>query len=122
MLYKLYTYSPLATLVSLLGSLGAVMSAAGAIVLFSRIKDSALFVLPAILLAALALFLYLYVYRKLSDKINADTIDKKLRKDAKFCARFCNDNPGSYDQVAEMNPDFAAQYTQNEKGKYVKIG
>lgn len=122
MFYKIYQYSMLATLVSVLGSLGAVFSAAGAVICFSKVKENAVMILPGVLLATLAFASYWFIYRKLSDKVAENAVDKKLRNNPSFAARYCNDHPGSYDQICELNPSFASMYSLNEKGKAVKNG
>lgn len=122
MFYKVYTYSPLATLVSVLGSLCAVFCAAGAVVCFSKFKESHVMAVPGVLLAALALASYLFIYRKLADKVAEKAVDKKLRSNPKFAARYCNDHPGSYEEICGMNPSFASMYSLNENGKAVKNG
>ncbi|MBR2284512.1 MAG: hypothetical protein IJ874_08880 [Ruminococcus sp.] len=120
MVYKMYTYSVKATAVSVLGSMLAFFAAIGAAACFNAVKSSSFNVIPGIILALLAVFFFVYVSRKLPDKVAEKDVDKKLRTNVKFAARYCKDNPAMFEAVCEMNPELAEQYHLTDEGKLEK--
>ena len=119
--YKSYKYSPKATLVSLFGSLGALIFVCiGAAMVFGSGGNIPVIVggVPVI---ALGVFLFVYVSRKLPDKIAAEDGPKNIRTKAGFALTFVREHPEQYDYIRSINPDFAAKYTRNEQGKVVRI-
>ncbi len=67
--YKNYPYAPRATLISVLGSMGALLSAVAAVLLFSCYSKNIIFIPLGILCAAAAVCSYIFLYMKLARKI-----------------------------------------------------
>lgn len=118
--YKMYPYSVKATLLSAGSSVLAFVLALLAILSFSNIDNIILKVLAVAVLAAGAVFSFVYLSRQLPDKIAEKEFNTRIVSDAKYAYNYCSQNPQHYDAVAQGNPDFAEKYCLNEKGKVVK--
>ena len=120
MVYRNYPYSFKATFLSVLINFGALFSAAGAVIAFSAMKNKVLGVLVAILLAALAVFLFVYVGRILLDKLAEKWSAENIRTKPGVAFQYVMAHPEEYERVAAENPKFAENYVINEKGRCVK--
>ena len=118
--YKNYPFSPLATLISALANVVGLFAAIGAIFLITLVRSNAAILIPAVLLAALAVFLIVYVGRKMTDKLSEKWSDQNIRTKPRFAYQYCMQHPEAYQQLAEINPEFGAKYMINEKGKIAK--
>ena len=124
--YRNYPYAPGATTISAFANLLALLSAVGAIAciggFFTQNAKNVLLLLGGVALGALAVFLFLYVGRKLTDQIAEKETKKNLRTKARFAYNYCRQHPEAYETLKAENPDFAAKYTRDETtGKLVKI-
>ena len=68
--YRNYPYSTKATMISVLANIGGYLAGIGAVVAVAMIENKVLGVALCVVLAALALFLFIYVGRKLTDQLN----------------------------------------------------
>ena len=117
--YKIYQYSVKATACSVVFSLVSLLLAVLAIACFN-LSNPVLTVLGVVFFAAAAVFCYIYLSRKLPDKIAEKEFNKKITTNAKFAYRFCKQNSGYFESVAAQNPEFAENYMLNDEGKVVK--
>ena len=118
--YRNYPYSTKATLISVLANIGGYLAGIGAVVAFSMIENKAVGVTVAVILAALALFLFIYVGRKLTDKLSEKWSEENIRTKAGVAFQYVMANPDEYDRIASINPEFAQKYEMGEKGRPVK--
>ena len=116
--YKNYPYSPLATFLSICTSLFAMLFAVFAFVCI--LQKTLVYILVAILLAAAAAFLWLYVYRKLIDRLAEKWSDQNIRTKPRFAALFCRQHPEAYEEICSYNADFAQKYQMDDNGKLIK--
>ena len=119
--YKIYQYSVKATVCSVAFSLVSLVLAVLAIACFN-LSNPVLTVLGVVFFVAAAVFCYIYLSRKLPDKIAEKEFNEKITTNAKFAYRFCKQNPGYFESVAAQNPEFAENYMLNDEGKVVKAG
>ena len=118
--YKSYRYSPKATIVSALGSVGALLLVICGIALIASAEGNFGMIAAGIALAALAVFVFIYVSRKLPDKIAAKDGPKNIRTKAGYALQYVREHPDQYDAIRAANPAFAEKYTRNADGKIVK--
>ena len=118
--YRSYKYSPKATFISAAANVGALLAGVGAFVCLLGLENKAVGIPVGIVLAALALFLFIYVGRKLTDKLAEKWSEENIRTKARFAYLYVCENPGEYEKIAAINPDFAAKYEMGENGKPVK--
>ncbi|MBO4909764.1 MAG: hypothetical protein J5476_10865 [Lachnospiraceae bacterium] len=118
--YRNYPYSTKATLISVVANIGGYLAGIGAVVAFSMIENKAVGVTVAVILAALALFLFIYVGRKLTDKLSEKWSEENIRTKAGVAFQYVMANPDEYDRIASINPEFAQKYEMGEKGRPVK--
>lgn len=119
--YKSYPFAPKASVLSAVSAFGTYLCVIGAICMVALgVQRSFLWVLAAVALLAAAAALYLLVYRKIvPEKAKAET-ETNVKTKGSFAAMYCNQHPEAYDELMRVNPDFAARYTRNEKGRVVK--
>ena len=121
--YKSYPCAPAATLCSALCSCGALLSAIGAIALVGgffasgSINHEIWALLVGLLLAALAVFLYFVVYRKVIPAMAEKQTQNNIRTKADAAYLFCQSNPEAYDELRAVNPAFAQKYERDETGR-----
>lgn len=118
--YRYYRYSGLATLISILANIGAIISALTAAYMFLAAENRVMGIIVGIITAALALFLFIYVGRKLTDRLAAKWTEKNIRTKPGIAYEYCHDHPEEYERVAGLNPKFASKYRMDENGKIVK--
>ena len=97
---------------------GTILSAALAVVLF--IQLTAVKIIIGLLLGALAAFLYFIVYNKKIPEKAEEITKKNIETKPGFALQYCRQNPRDYDDIAAVNPAFAAKYMLDENGKIVK--
>lgn len=121
--YKYYPYSPKSNLISMLCTLVALVGLFGAIYCFYGAfgKDQKVYwlILPAVVSLALVVAAIYYDKKILPPKAAEDS-EKNISTKGSFAAQYCRAHPEAYDRLMETNPDFAANYTKNEKGRIVK--
>ena len=117
--YKMYTYAPKATCLSVLSSVFSIISFIGAIACFYTISGSMKYIL-AVLLLALAVFLFVYCSRILPDKVAEKESEKNITTKARYALIYCKEHPEEYAAIAAVNEAFARKYMLNEAGKIVK--
>ena len=120
--YKQYPYAPRATFVSVLCSLVALMFVLTGVALFTEAigeKEYGGCVL-AVLIAAVAIPIYIFGSNKWSAKIAKKDGLKNIYTKAKYGLRYVNAHPEAYETILQANPAFAAKYVRNEQGKIVK--
>ena len=120
--YKDYPFAPKYTFISLAAEFGALFSAFGGIALIITAFKSGnyLLLLPGVVLLPLGVFLYLRVYRKIIPEKAAIASEINIKTKGKYAASYCWRHPEAYEELMQINPDFAARYTRNEKGRIVK--
>ncbi len=118
--YRNYPYSTKATLISVVANIGGYLAGIGAVVAFSMIENKAVGVTVAVILAALALFLFIYVGRKLTDKLSEKWSEENIRTKAGVAFQYVMANPDEYGRIASINPEFAQKYEMGEKGRPVR--
>lgn len=118
--YRNYPYSTKATLISVVANIGGYLAGIGAVVAFSMIENKAVGVTVAVILAALALFLFIYVGRKLTDQLSEKWSEENIRTKANVAFQYVFANPDEYDRIASINPEFAQKYEMGEKGRPVR--
>ncbi len=96
------------------------LAGVGAFVAFLGTDNKAVGIPVGIVLVALAAFLLIYVGRKLTDKLAEKWSEENIRTKARFAYLYVCENPGEYDRIAAINPDFAAKYEMGENGRPVK--
>ncbi len=119
MVYRSYPYSFGATLISVLANLGALLSVFGAATMFGN-RNRSLGMAGGIFFIALAIFLFVYVGRILTDKLAEKWTDKNIRTKPGIAYQYVCAHPQEYDRVAAVNPAFAEKYAFDEKGRLVK--
>lgn len=119
--YKSYPFAPKASVLSALSACGTYLCVIGAICMVALgVQKSFLWILAAVALLAAAAALFFLVYRKIvPEKAKAET-ETNIRTKGSFAAMYCNRHPEAYEELMQTNPDFAAKYTRNEKGRVVK--
>ena len=119
--YRNYTYAPSCTLLSAAGSLLALLCVIGGIACFTFFSSKPVVaILGAIVLLGAAFCSWWFLGRKLPDKLSPKISEKNIRTKAGYAAMYCRQHPQAYPSLCQQNPDFAAKYTFNEKGKLVK--
>ncbi|MBP8968875.1 MAG: hypothetical protein KBG42_06280 [Lachnospiraceae bacterium] len=118
--YRNYPYSAKATMISVLANIGGYLAGIGAVVAVAMIENKVLGIALCVILAVLALFLFIYVGRKLTDKLNEKWAEENIRTKAGVAFQYVMSHPEEYDRVAAMNPEFAQKYEIGEKGRPVK--
>lgn len=118
--YKNYKYSTLATLVSGISSLGAVVLFILGCFGGSLIDSKPIKIVVMVISIAAAFFIFVYCSRILPDKIAEKDFAKKIKTSAAVALLYCNDHPDEFDAIAAENPNFAAKYRKDENGKIVK--
>lgn len=116
--YRNYPYSPLATLLSVCTSLFAMLFAVFAVVCI--LQKTLVYILAAILLAGIAAFLWLYVYRRLIDRLAEKWSEQNIRTKPRFAALYCREHPEAYGELCAQNAEFAQKYRLDENGKLRK--
>ena len=114
--YRYYRYSGLATLISILANIGSILAIIGAA--YMLLVDGK-YVL-GIILAALAVFLFVYVGRILTDKLARKWGEKNIATKPHIAKQYCTENPEEYERVAAINQKFAEKYMLGANGKIVK--
>lgn len=99
--YKIYTFSPLATLCSVGINLAAALFAIFGIAKFS---DN---VFIGVILVLIGLVLYFYVGKVIPDKVAETNGRKNIETKANYALTFCVQNPGAVDEIMEVNEKFA---------------
>ncbi len=118
--YKNYPYSPLATLISALANVFGVGLAVGGIAMIaSGLKDFGM-ILGGVVMIALAVFCFVYVGRKLTDKLSQKWSEKNIRTKPRYALQYCRQHPEAYAELAKLNPAFGEKYMMGENGKVVK--
>ena len=118
--YRNYPYAPKATVLSGIANGCGYLAAIGAIVTLLAIPQSPVYIIPTILLGALAAFLIVYVGHKLTDKMARPETEKNITTKPRVAAAYCQANPDEYEHIAQINPEFSQKYVMNEKGRCVK--
>ena len=118
--YRNYPYSTKATMISVLANIGGYLAGIGAVVAVAMIENKVLGVALCVVLAALALFLFIYVGRKLTDQLNEKWAEENIRTKAGVAFQYVMANPEEYDRIASINPEFAQKYEMGEKGRPVR--
>ena len=118
--YKMYTYAPKATCVSVISSLASIFAFIGAIACIYVVSGPVLNWVLAVLLFALAVFLFVYCSRKLPDKLSEKESEKNITTRARYALIYCKEHPEAYETLVAQNKDFAGKYMRNETGKIVK--
>ncbi|MBO4887947.1 MAG: hypothetical protein J5589_06525 [Firmicutes bacterium] len=118
--YRNYTYAPSCTLLSALGSMLAFLAAIGGIVCIVMVKEKPVMAVVGVLLLIAAFCSWWFLGRKLPDKLSPKISEKNISTKPGFAAMYCREHPEAYASLCQKNPDFAAKYTFNEKGKLVK--
>ena len=90
--YKNYPYSPLATLISAVANVFAVLFAVGGI---------------AMIASGLRL-------------ANYGWSEKNIRTKPRYALQYCRQHPEAYAELAKLNPAFGEKYMVGENGKIVK--
>ena len=103
-----------------MANIGGYLAGIGAVVAFSMIENKAVGVTVAVILAALALFLFIYVGRKLTDQLSEKWSEENIRTKANVAFQYVFANPDEYDRIASINPEFAQKYEMGEKGRPVR--
>lgn len=111
--YMNYPYAPKATIFSAFMSCLAFLSLIGAIVMFSFVGGNTILVIPAIILAAMALFFFFYLSRNVAGKIADKETLKNIKTKENYAAMYCHANPDMYESLLEENPKFAAEMKKN---------
>ena len=119
-IFRLYTYSPLATLISILGTFGSFAAAAGALFCFMDAKQGAGHIAGGIFFAALAVFLFFFVGRRCADKAAAVFGERNIRRKAGYAKSYCREHPEAYEMLIAENPAFAEKYIRSSDGKKVR--
>lgn len=127
-MYKSYPCAPKATLLSGLCSMGEILALifAAFFVGMYRKEGGAMYhsagaIIGAIVLVVFAVVCYLYVYRKLVPKMAETETERNVRTKANFANIYCQSHPEAFDELREINADFAAKYMRDENGRIVKI-
>ena len=118
--YRNYPYSTKATMISVLANIGGYLAGIGAVVAVAMIENKVLGVALCDVLAALALFLFIYVGRKLTDQLNEKWAEENIRTKAGVAFQYVMANPEEYDRIASIKPEFARKYVKGEKGRPVR--
>ena len=118
--YRNYPYSTKATMISVLANIGGYLAGIGAVVAVAMIENKVLGVALCVVLAALALFLFIYVGRKLTDQLNEKWAEENIRTKAGVAFQYVMANPEEYDRIASINQEFAQKYEMGEKGRPVR--
>lgn len=118
--YRNYPYSTKATLISVVANIGGYLAGIGAVVAFAMIENKVIGVILAVILAALALFLFIYVGRKMTDKLAEKWSEENIKTKAGVAFQYVMSHPEEYDRIAALNPEFAQKYEMGEKGRPVR--
>ncbi len=118
--YRNYPYSTKATLISVVANIGGYLAGIGAVVAFAMIENKVIGVILAVILAALALFLFIYVGRKMTDKLAEKWSEENIKTKAGVAFQYVMAHPDEYDRIASINPEFAQKYEMGEKGRPVR--
>ncbi len=118
--YRNYPYSTKATLISVVANIGGYLAGIGAVVAFAMIENKVIGVILAVILAALALFLFIYVGRKMTDKLAEKWSEENIKTKAGVAFQYVMAHPEEYDRIAALNPEFAQKYEMGEKGRPVR--
>ncbi len=118
--YRNYPYSTKATLISVVANIGGYLAGIGAVVAFAMIENKVIGVILAVILAALALFLFIYVGRKMTDKLAEKWSEENIKTKAGVAFQYVMSHPDEYDRIAALNPEFAQKYEMGEKGRPVR--
>lgn len=145
--YKMYTFSPLATLCSVAINLAA---AVFAVLGIAQVTNN---VIIGVILILIGLVLFFYVGKVVPDKVAETNGRKNINTKANYALTYCTQNPGAvpeimavnekfaekmrtnvffthriasvapqyFDALAEINPELSEKYFINEKGKVAKI-
>ena len=117
-IFTSFRYSNKATLFAILMDLLAYgCGLGGIVVLLLALKFGPLFVLLGPGLFALAIFLYFFVGSKIGAKIAQKDFQKKIHTDPIVAYNYVNDGKATYQEIAAINPAFAAKYEVNQFGK-----
>lgn len=99
--YKIYTFSPLATLCSVGINLVAALFAVFGIALFS---DN---VVVGVILVLIGVVMYFYVGKVIPDKVAEKNGRKNIESKANYALTYCIQNPGAVAEIMEINEKFA---------------
>lgn len=117
-IFTSFQYSNKATLFAILMDLLAYSCGLGGIVvLLLALKMGPLFVLLGLGLIALAIFFYFFMGSKIGAKIAKKDFQKKIYTDPIVAYNYVNDGKATYQEIAAINPAFAAKYEVNQFGK-----
>ena len=111
--YRNYPYAPKATIFSVLMSCLALISAIGAVVMFTMMNNNVILVIPALLFIALALFFFFYLSHTVADKMAEKETEKNIKKSANYALMYCQQHPDMYETLLEENPKFAEAMKNN---------
>ena len=118
--YRSYPYSTKATMISVLANIGGYLVGIGAVVAVAMIENKVLGIALCVVLAALALFLFIYVGRKLTDQLAEKWSEENIKTKAGVAFQYVMTHPEEYDRIAAINPEFAQKYEMGEKGRPVR--
>lgn len=118
--YRYYRYSGLATFISIIANIGAVVSILAAAYCVLIVENRVMGISLGIILALLAAFLFVYVGRIMTDRLSKKWGEKNVERKVLVAYEYCHDNPEEYDRVATLNPKFAQKYMKDENGRIVK--
>ena len=118
--YRNYPYSTKATLISVVANIGGYLAGIGAVVAFAMIENKVIGVILAVILAALALFLFIYVGRKMTDKLAEKWSEENIKTKAGVAFQDVMSHPEEYDRITALNPEFAQKYEIKKKGRPVR--
>ena len=118
--YRSYPCAPKATLLSGFANIAGFFAAFFAIALATSIPGKPIMILPVILLAGLSAALFIYVGRKLTDKLAESETQKNVTTKPRFAAVYCSRNPEEYDRIAQINPEFGRLYEKDDRDRIVK--
>ena len=114
-LYRNYTYSPLATLFSAFSFLFAAGGIIGAIAMFSES------IIGAILLAVIGfLCAYEYFTHKIADSIARKNGKKNIETKAGYGRMYVQQYPDQYERIAAINEAFNKKFVRDENGTIVR--
>ena len=98
----------------------AVLFAVGGIAMIASGLKNVGMILGGVVMIALAVFCFVYVGRKLTDKLSKKWSEKNIRTKPRYALQYCRRHPEAYAELAKINPAFGEKYMVGENGKIVK--
>ncbi len=120
-IYTSFEYSNKATFFAILMDLIAYGLGLGAIVcFFLTVKFGILMVPLGFLLIALSIFFYFFLGKKIGASIAKKDFEKQIHTNPIVAYNYVNNGRASYEEIAAINPAFAAKYEINQFGKLTR--